>query len=242
MKQAAHLAVSVSTPSALGASLSGQYSSEAQRTQAMAEIENITKTQGYHETLDSIGKAAKDIKFSESQYEDKNLAEDLTASCDQIQSLREANSVSEQNIQKYSNSTSYVESHGFLVDQTFNQKFLDWLSTRQEHGGTIGANTARKMIDRWGSDAQSYFETFKTKEVEMIVHKANIESKASIVKADYSQRNVLLKNNFDQVKQKAAKAGIEKSVVKNQHLKVEIENKLSNVDKRYPHTKVKTKC
>lgn len=169
----------------------------------------------------------------------------MSASWEKVQSLREANSISEQNIEKYGNSVSYLKSDGIVVDRDINQRFKDWLATREENGRQIGQDTSVKMINRWGDDVQGYWRHFLNAEREEISAKANPEIQEAKSKVDSGfdkeSQNINLSIDkeqiFDQVRTHAKNKDMSAHPVKNSYLKEEVNEIIDNADQKIEERK-----
>ena len=228
----------------IGANLRGQYETDAQRNQAINDTVDFIKKSGYSENLDSISKATKDIKYGESQTEDQALSESFNASYDKIQSLRESNSVSEQKISKYGEALSSVHSNAVSINQNADQRFLEYLSTRQLHGREIGMDTARKMFNSWDSNAQMYAKYFvrDVLKPEALNNVSNsiTQGKAAINTTfdNTSVGSIDKQKAFESVYSKAASKGITRNVVQNQGLKDQVESKLNDANLKIEERRV----
>lgn len=204
------------------------YSTDAQRDQAVSDVIDYYKKSGYSESLDSISKASKDAKFGESETEDQALQEGLSASYDKIQSLRTQNSISEQNIDRHNKILSFVQSSGFNLDKVVNQDFLNWLSTREDiRGNVYGTETARKMISRWDSNAQMYWGKYVGNQLSDL--STQISKGQTNISSTYERTNIggLDKQGvFDSVRSTASAKGVTATVLQNQDLKEKVEGKL----------------
>lgn len=156
---------------------------------------NITKQ------TEDIVRAAKDIQFSETQTEEKALADSLAGSYEHMQQLRESISVSEQKIERYQTSKDNSQSSSFTVSDDMYHKELEFIASQRDNNGfKIGAIKAKNVIDEGGATYKEYHQAYQSKylpQQKMLQPSLNFEKSVN----DNISQNKDLKEDYNKVKE-----------------------------------------
>jgi conjugal transfer mating pair stabilization protein TraG len=191
-----------SLSASLSAVLDGKYASDTARTQLLEEATSYAKREGFYESIDSITRASKDIRYSESQSSEASFAKGLSESTDKIHSLRESISTSEQNVARFSDALSYSETEGASITTDANQRYLEYVANQYINRGPnqeltkIGYDQAKRIINSGNSQAKAYQEAFVKQETNKLMnsfdqHSRNHENFAS----SYNNKKLELDHN-----------------------------------------------
>lgn len=213
-----------------------RYTTQTQQNQALEDMTTFAKKEGITETIDVFTKATKDINFSETQSEDQTLIQGMHASHDKIESLRNANSISEQNIKRYNEAISITTSNSASIDRDGTQNFLEFYAQRKVNGFNIGMEAARKSINAWDNTAQNYYKDFTKVQQDSLLNKAqvSINSDKTLIGSIYDNTDfgtIDPTSGLGAVTRKAKEAGIvENQVVQNENLKGTVDQKLTDAN------------
>ena len=147
---------------------SSKFSSQADYHDAINKGKQISESLGYNESLQKTLKHSDQIGFSENEQFEKGLAKDVSSSFDRASSLRNAISVSEQQIERLSDNQSFIDTQGANIDMEANQKFLDYVAHQKNNisgnfGGKvqeIGQAGAQKLIRAQGDEYYAHLKGF----------------------------------------------------------------------------------
>jgi conjugal transfer mating pair stabilization protein TraG len=211
-----------------------RFSSEAQRTQVLEEAISLAKKEGFHESIDSISRASKDIRYSESQSSEASFAKGLSESTDKVHSLRESISASEQNVARFSDALSYSQVEGASITTDANQRYLEYVANQRINRGPnqeptkIGYDQAKRIINSDNEQARSYRESFIKHETGNLIN--NFDNKASCHLSNYNNKLLELNPNslnLGMVSEMAAEAGL-KDHLENHEVKNRVNSVLQN--------------
>ncbi|MEK6733745.1 MAG: hypothetical protein AABY27_01405 [Pseudomonadota bacterium] len=126
---------------------------------AFAEQNSKAITKAEREKLEAIVEAAKSIKFTESQSEEKAMAEKLIADYEKMIKLEKKIAAQKQKIKRMQSTQTH--STNFTVTEDLYHKELKFIANQKDkYGFRIGEIKASKIIDNGGSEYQQYHKLF----------------------------------------------------------------------------------
>jgi hypothetical protein len=188
-------------PSAnIGLDISASGSSDNMNIQGLTEDKGASTNTNVSTQAESIARAAKDMQFSETQTEEKALADSLSGSYEHMQNLRQSISVSEQNIERYqaSSDTSQSKSHT-TTDDDYHKK-LDFIANQRDNTGfKIGAVGAQKIINKGGSEYENYDQAYQSKTLpqQRMLTQPNLDHEKTV--KDNIPQDINFKENYSGV-------------------------------------------
>ena len=148
----------------VGIDLSASGKIDSMNIQGLTEDKGASVNTNVTKQTEDIARAAKDIQFSETQTEEKALADSLAGSYEHMQQLRDSISVSEQKIERYQTSKDNSQSSSFTVSDDMYHKELEFItSQRDSNGFKIGAIKAKNIIDEGGATYKEYHHAYQSK-------------------------------------------------------------------------------
>ena len=242
--QAADLVASVSAGGSMfgmSGNVGANFKNSNHYEQSLSQAMDIAKNTGYEETLSSLAKSAKDIRYGDNNSKEASLAEGMNASVDKASSLREAQSVSEQKVQRYSDALSYTKSSAFNVDTDLNQQFREYIADQPVNmgpnnaPGKVGMLTAHKIVERGGAEYESYLKAFESEVAGNIIQSgSNISSGGVGMKNNYSAKSSNMKspvNNMDTIKDNVINFSSEAGLKESNIDRTVKDNVINNIDR-----------
>lgn len=205
----------------------GSFSSNAQKLKAIQDGQNLANKIGYGETVDSVTRAVKDVKFSDHSSTDASLAQGLSASVEKMHRAQEAMTVAEQRSKTYSNIASWSKTSSFNDDSNVTQEVIEFIAAQPvNHApggktGTIGMERAYRIYKENGAEFEGYlsayggdvWETIKSK-VDQSPVKNEAEFKSLYERSVAELRKSSPQQNMmDAVVNKAAEYGLQNTQV-----------------------------
>lgn len=133
-------------------------------TQGLSEDKGASINTNVSNQAESIARAAKDMQFSETQTEEKALADSLSGSYEHMQNLRKSISVSEQKIERYQTGTDNSQSNSYTVGENDYHKKLDFIANQKDSlGFKIGKYKAKDIIEEGGKAYKEYDQAYLSK-------------------------------------------------------------------------------
>ena len=130
-------------------------------SQELSENKSASTNSNITQQDEDIIRAAKEINFSNTQSQEKALANSLSGSYEKLQQKRDAIRVSEEKIQKYQISSDSSQSHSLTVSDDMYGKQLDFIAAQRDQTGfKIGLKAAAQIIENNGSDFNKYHKAF----------------------------------------------------------------------------------
>lgn len=181
------------------AGASGRF--EKLNTQGLGENKGASSRTNITKQTEDIARAAKDIQFSETQTEEKALADSLSASYEELQTLRKSISVSEQKIERFQEGSDSSQSRTYsVVEDDYHNKLGFIADQKDDTGFKNGIVKAKKIIDENGPIYKQYDQAYQSKYLppqKMLQPSFNFEKSVN----DNISQNKDLKENYNKVKE-----------------------------------------
>lgn len=142
-----------------GANLGLGYSSNASRDQSDSQINDLTDSEKVSNNLDYMYKVAKNTSFGEHQSNEAKAAKDFIASYEKMQSLSDTVSKSQQDLQRYTQARSKLETSGITTTENLDQEFFEYVKAQK------GEYQATRLLGLGGDFIQPYKEAFEERKV-----------------------------------------------------------------------------
>ncbi len=172
-QEAADLAAGVSANLIL-VNGSHQFRKDVAHSKQLSDAIKIAEDIGYTTTLDDLARNSKELKFQDSHGKEATLTEGFTKSVEEMNSAREAASVSKQKVDRFTQAETFMESRGFNVERDHTQELLEFIASKKasplskDH---IGYDAAHKIIQRGGNELESFVQDFKEVRAQDLVEK-----------------------------------------------------------------------
>jgi conjugal transfer mating pair stabilization protein TraG len=202
-------------------------SSDDVNIQTFAENKGASTNTNVTNNAESIARAAKDMQFSETQTEEKALADSLVASYQESQNLSKAISASEQKIERYQASSDNSQSKSHTTTDDDYHKQLNFIANKSDNFGfKIGEIGAQKIINKGGPEYENYIEDYQSKNMpqQKMVTQPSFDYEKTV--KDNIPQDVNFKENYNEVLNEGnAQMKSSGGVVKDAKLMVDEQNK-----------------
>jgi hypothetical protein len=181
----------------VGAKISGR--ADSMNIQSLTEDKGAGTSANVTKQTEDIARAAKDIQFSETQTEEKALADSLIGSYEEMKQLRKSISVSEQKIQRHQTSSDSSQSTSLTVGEDTYPKLVEYIAgQRDETGFKIGAVEAAKIAEKGGERFNKHKQAFyKDSQAYQQVQSPKFDYEK--LNKDHMPQNIDLKNDYTEV-------------------------------------------
>jgi conjugal transfer mating pair stabilization protein TraG len=151
-----------------GAGVSGNFSSQAARQQAVEAAKSIANTKGYTESLDKVLSAAQALSEGTNDTQGKSLSEGALASFNEARHLRDEAAIAHSKVDEISHALSSSQTRGIQEQRNITQEILDFIAEQPSlnspdgrRGGKIGARGALSIQQRGGAEYAAYKGRFQ---------------------------------------------------------------------------------
>ncbi len=203
--EAAELAAGVSA-NLMVVNGSYQFKKDTAHTKQLSDAIRIAEDIGYTTSLDDLARNSKELRFQDSYGKEAALSDDFTKSVEEMNSAREAGSISKQKVDRYSQAETFMESRGFNVERDHTQELLEFIAYKKASplsNDHIGYDAAHKIIQRGGSELDSFVQDFKETRALDLVEKIGsgdfrIQNEEDLQRL-YNERSTSLNSSLSQV-------------------------------------------
>lgn len=162
--QAAEITAGIGIGGGKVISAGGSFRSQSEYQDAISKGRQLSDSLGYTENLQKTLRHMDQIAFNENEQFEKGLSRDLSSSLDKMNSVRDAISTSEQNLKRYSDNQSFIDTQGAAMNVDISQKYIEWLARQKTHVNgqthTVGMAAARKIAMQQDEVNGSYTQQF----------------------------------------------------------------------------------
>ena len=211
---ACHLTAGIKSPLPLievGVNAKGELSSQGSRTIQHEDLKKVAQEIGYNETLDSIARSAKDLRFSEQNSEEKALADTLSSSMDRIQNTREALHLNEQRTHNWSQVDTLAKNYGLSGERDLTHNVLTWMVTTGRAHDMEEAYQAMEHNDWNWQEARATYQEGRLDWFKDQMNQGNIKSREEI-EGLWNRSAQMMKTSYrlpgEEVATKAKEAGL----------------------------------
>ncbi len=168
-------AVGVGLPSNPIVSADVRYTSSTGKTLTQSDVQDIAKRYGYNETFDSVLHTARDLRFNDQQNNEKLRVDQISASYEKSQALRDSIASNMQNVERLSRNASIIEGSNYDVRTVMNQELLNLIanSSGVNKGSRVGYDTAASIMDATSGPLaerkQEFVQRFQEERVNKLV-------------------------------------------------------------------------
>ena len=142
------------------------FSNSAERQAAYDDVMSLLEKYTITDSLDQTAQSMEKIHFGDNNSEEARLAQDVSSSYQESESLRESASKAQQYHDSMSNLSQSVRSGSLNVEWDENQNILDHVANQTNQGHRIGHDTAYKMIARRDPIAVASINDYQNKQWE----------------------------------------------------------------------------
>lgn len=146
------------------ANMGGSFRSQSEYQDALSKGKQLSDSLGYTENIQKSLRHMDQVAFNENEQFEKGLSRDLNTSFDRMNSIRDSISASQQNLKRYSDNQSFIDTQGAAMNVDISQQYVEWLAGQKTHvnGQThaIGMAAARKMAMNHDARNAAYTQQF----------------------------------------------------------------------------------
>lgn len=140
-----------------GVSAGGSYSSNASRNQTASQNNDLTDSEKVSNNLDYMYRVAKNTNFGEHQSVEAKAAKDFIASYEQMQSLSDTVSKTQQSLDRYTQARNKLETSGITTTENLDQEFFEYVKEQK------GEYQATRLLGLGGDFIKPYKDAFEEK-------------------------------------------------------------------------------
>lgn len=170
-----------------GANIGGNvgigYSSNAERHQSLVQTNDLSDSEKVSSNLDYMYKVAKNTNFSEHQSNEQKAAQDFIASYEAVQSLSDAVSKSQQNLERYAQAKNKLETSGITTTENLDQEFFEYVKAQK------GEHQATRLLGLGGDFIKPYKEAFEEKKFTQFLNEFNQDMASGSREIDNKYKN-----------------------------------------------------
>ena len=177
-----------------GAGISGSFSSNAARQQAIETAKSIAKTKGYTESIDKVLSAVKSVSEGNNDTKGASLADGAMASLNEARHMRDEATIAHSKVDEISNSFSSSQSTGLQERRNTTQEIQDYIAAQPastapdgHSGGKIGAERAFAIQRQRGEEYLAYKEAFYAENLQYSVAGLNVANEQAKLESQFNK-------------------------------------------------------
>ena len=142
-------------------SLGFHFNNQAERSAVYDELKSLSDRHSLQDSVETVASGMQRVSFGENTGQESRLSQDIQASYQDSESMRESASKAQQYHDNLNHAVQTLKSGGINIERDETQDLLNYVADQTYQGHRIGYDTAYKMLSRNDPMSNAYVEDYR---------------------------------------------------------------------------------